>query len=124
MARWSISTARIPCSWPDSADESLAPRVAALDLHPTGPMWGEGGKQPAGRWQRWRRRSQQVSRRCWSVLPRPGPRARGAVLRVVLRDLRCGWDGDTLLLEFELRGGSFATAVLREIVDVDGEDES
>ncbi len=108
----------------DTTDESLAPRVAALDLHPTGPMWGEGGKQPGGSVAAL---EASIAAGFPPLLERvAAARAEGArrSLRVVLRDLRCGWDGDTLLLEFELRGGSFATAVLREIVDVGGEDES
>lgn len=107
----------------DSSDDSLLPRVAALDLHPTGPMWGEGGKQPAGPVAA---QEAAIAAEFPPLLSRiAAARAEGSrrSLRVALRGLRCGWDGDTLLLEFELRGGSFATAVLREIVEVDAGDE-
>ena len=103
-------------------DASLTERAAALDLHPTGPMWGEGGKQPGA----------EVAALEAGIVAQFEPltariaaaRAEGArrSLRVALRGLRCGWEGDTLCLEFELRGGSFATAVLRELVDVGDED--
>lgn len=103
-------------------EATLAERVAALDLHPTGPMWGEGGKQPGAEVAAV---EAGIAAQFEPLLARiAAARAEGArrSLRVALRGLRCGWDGDTLCLEFELRGGSFATAVLRELVDVGDDD--
>ncbi len=105
----------------DGVDDVLRARVDALDLHPTGPLHGTGGPQPSGAVAELE--AAQAGR--WPELAAAIEAARAESarrpLRVALRDLRWDFDGDTLVVEFELRGGSFATAVLRECIDVDGE---
>jgi tRNA pseudouridine13 synthase len=101
----------------DQPDATLAARVAALDLHPTGPLQGEGGPQPAGDVAALEQQVLAQYGELGAVVLRSRVEAARRPLRVALRHLEAGFDGDTLQLGFELRGGSFATAVLREIVD-------
>jgi tRNA pseudouridine13 synthase len=98
-------------------DDTLAARVAALDLHPTGPMHGNGGPQPNGDIAGRERDVLCSYADLCAALGAANVEGARRPLRVALRELQYGFDGDTLQLRFMLRGGSFATAVLREIVD-------
>lgn len=106
-------------------DSALEARVAAGDLHPTGPLWGEGGLRPAGAV---RAAEVEVAGQFPEVLALvAAARAESArrALRVAVRDLAWRWDeaGAALTLEFGLRGGGFATSVVREIFFCDDDDE-
>jgi tRNA pseudouridine13 synthase len=101
----------------DGLDATLSARVAALDLHPTGPLHGEGGLQPAGDVAALEQQVLAQYGELGAAILQSRVEAARRPLRVALRQLEAGFDGDTLQLGFELRGGSFATAVLREIVD-------
>jgi tRNA pseudouridine13 synthase len=106
-------------------DEELLQRVARLDLHATGPLWGSGEPGVAG----------SVSALEASVIgDHPGIAERLKSLRVghARRALRARvselrWqqpDERTLSLEFTLGRGVFATSLLRELVrtpESDGE---
>lgn len=98
-------------------DEQLARRVAALDLHATGPLHGIGGSPPGGTPGQLEQRVLARAAPITAAIEAAGPRAARRPLRVALRNLRWAFEGNTLMLEFELRGGSFATAVLREFVE-------
>lgn len=103
-----------PAQEPDALLES---RCAAHDLHPTGPLWGRGEPGTSGEcraleegvlasWAHWR-----------AGLERAGLRQERRALRAPVRDLR--WDvpeAGSLRLQFSLDRGSYATAVLRELV--------
>ncbi len=97
-------------------DAALAQRVAALDLHPTGPLHGSGGLQPSGAVAELEQRLLIGAAPLRQAIDAAGVQAARRPLRVALRDLRWAFEGDTLVLGFELRGGSFATAVIREFV--------
>jgi len=108
----------------DAGDAGIATRLAALDLHPTGPLPGRVGRALAARsasaeleaavllpWTHW-----------VEGLARLGVDAERRALRVVVRDLHWTWGEADLTLAFSLTGGSYATAVLRELVDTDAPD--
>jgi tRNA pseudouridine13 synthase len=103
----------------DAAAE--APRAAAFDISPTGPMFGCRMTEPAG----------SVREREWQLLAAEGItpdsfnltgglRMEGErrPLRVPLLEPKAGLDAEGLVLEFGLPRGSYATAVLREIMKV------
>ncbi len=98
-------------------DTTLAERVATLELHPTGPLHGLGGPQPEG--GPGALESEVLARATPIVraIEAAGAQAARRPLRVALRDLRWAFEGDTLTLGFELRAGSFATAVVRELIE-------
>jgi tRNA pseudouridine13 synthase len=103
----------------EALDAALQERLDTLDIHPTGPMWGEGGCGIEGdmadfettiaarypEFLEWLRADRLAAAR------RP--------LRVAVRELSVGiHDDGTPILNFTLRSGSFATTVLREFIDV------
>ncbi|MFM8480703.1 MAG: tRNA pseudouridine(13) synthase TruD [Gammaproteobacteria bacterium] len=101
-------------------DESIATRLAALDIHPTGPLYGRGESGVSGdiaalEAELIDRFPQAVAR-----LERDRLEASRRPLRVAVRDLELSWlESDrTPVLSFRLRPGSFATTVLRELIDL------
>jgi tRNA pseudouridine13 synthase len=101
----------------ESLDESIISRCAALDVHPTGPLWGRGVLAT-------RARPLEVETLVASELPQPcalvveaGMEQERRALRLAVRDLTCERCADSILFGFRLTRGSFATAVLRELVD-------
>jgi tRNA pseudouridine13 synthase len=95
----------------------LTERLAQLQVHPTGPMWGVGELMSRGA-------CLQLEQRIGAQLPAPceftiasGLRQERRSLRLKVRDLQ--WEREAegaAVLRFWLRSGSFATAVIREIL--------
>jgi tRNA pseudouridine13 synthase len=104
----------------DTVDEEIASRCVALDIHPTGPLWGRG--VPASRDRVLATETTvaaQFPREC-SLVEQAGMDQERRALRLAVRELE--WrreDGGTVFLAFRLVKGSFATTVLREIVDAE-----
>jgi tRNA pseudouridine13 synthase len=105
----------------DAVDTTLEERIAALDVHPTGPMWGEG--EPPSR-----ARIHDLEQQVASTLAEPcalvaaaGMKQERRGLRLAVREL--GWqrEGNDVVVRFWLTKGSFATTVLRELFETDGE---
>jgi tRNA pseudouridine13 synthase len=101
----------------DAVDTEIQRRVAAFDIHPTGPLWGRGTSPVSGA-------SLALER---SVIARHEEWCRGlemAGLNHERRSLRLpvkamSWlqpEAGTLQVGFELPAGAYATAVMREIV--------
>jgi len=87
-------------------DDELRERCAALDIHPTELLWGDGSAEeaaPPGH-DNWLRALSKA---------RVKPARRSLRLRVL--DLKWQLDDETLTLSFGLSRGAFATSVLREL---------
>lgn len=94
----------------------LSARVARLEVHPTGPMWGSGELMTAGPVREMEERiGLELARPC-QFLVDAGLRQERRSVRLRVRDLTWEQDPQGVLLRFWLRSGSFATAVLREIL--------
>lgn len=100
-------------------DVSLAARLDALDVHPTGPLWGRGDPPGDGPGKL----LEQTVAASFPVyaagLAAAGLEQERRALRVRVRDLVWQLDGAVLELAFELPAGAYATAVLRELLAVD-----
>ena len=100
----------------EAGDAALPERLAALEIHPSGPLWGRGGDlgdTPAGAYER----ACLAPYAAWREgLERFGLEADRRALRARAVDLAWALDGDVLELTFELPAGCFATALLREMV--------
>ncbi len=100
-----------------SADAELQARADALDLHPTGPLWGRGDIPVS---DACRQLEEQDLAACGSWqqgLAEAGLRQERRALRLVVEDLQWSWPTpDSLVLEFSLAAGCYATSVLRELV--------
>ncbi|MBS0367293.1 MAG: tRNA pseudouridine(13) synthase TruD [Proteobacteria bacterium] len=100
----------------DPADEALAPRLRALDLHPSGPLWGRGQPPASGA-------VRVAEERCAAAVPRwrdlcesAGMEQERRALRMAVRDLELVVEESAVLLRLRLARGCFATAVLRELL--------
>lgn len=101
----------------DDMDEALTARAAAMDLHPTGPLWGEG-EPPTGGAVRALECAVAAPFGPWlSGLARYEMRQERRALRVRVRDLVARQAPEGLRLELALPASAYATTVLREILD-------
>ncbi|MGI9318593.1 MAG: tRNA pseudouridine(13) synthase TruD [bacterium] len=102
----------------DGSDPSVVDRIQRHDLHITGPMWGRGEIPTRGTVAEFEIESVRKIRLLPDGLERFGLHQQRRALRVLPRNL--SWQlkkGHECCLEFSLGRGSFATALLREIVD-------
>ena len=112
---WSLAGSR---SWfgPEPFTEVLAERLARADIHPSGPLWGQGESPTQGEAGVLEREIGAV----FSDLAEGVAAARmdqeRRPLRLLPKDLKWRWLGDDALeLSFELPAGAYATVVLREL---------
>ena len=113
---WSLAGSR---SWfgPEPFDDVLAARLAQGDIHPSGPLWGQGespATDAAGELER------DAANQCVDLaegLAAARMDQERRPLRLLPKDLRWRWlDDETLELSFELPAGAYATVVARELV--------
>jgi tRNA pseudouridine13 synthase len=103
----------------DSIDDEIRRRLESFDIHPSGPLWGRGLPETAGRVLD---RELEVAREfagAADLLAGEGLLQERRALRCAVHDLEVESDAATLSLSFRLGRGQFATAVLREICDFD-----
>ena len=131
---------------PEALDETLKARLAAFDIHPSGPLWGRGEPQAQGEAAALERR---LAERCPELcrgLEACGLSQERRALRLRVSDLKAyawpvgagaagaprapgsraglaptgraesGGERD-LVIEFSLTSGAYATSVLRELVN-------
>jgi tRNA pseudouridine13 synthase len=117
------------------ASGELPARLQTLDISPSGPLWGRGMMQAAGRTAEVERESLDASGLDFQLVTTNSYSPEGArrPLRVPLRDpmIESGIDehGQYIRVAFDLPRGAYATIVLRELMKndqseptVDGED--
>jgi tRNA pseudouridine13 synthase len=99
-----------------TVDDTLRGRCRELDVHPTGPMWhgdallstGAIAELEAGVAQRYQALANGLAKAGLEPERRP--------LRVPVRELSWSIEGSDVHLQFRLQRGSFATAVLHELI--------
>jgi tRNA pseudouridine13 synthase len=99
-----------------SVDEVLARRCEELDIHPTGPLWGMNSTSSgaiAGLEAQVAAGFPEFS----ALLGRERVEAERRPLRMRVNDLTCSDEDGNVRLTFRLSRGSFATAVLHELID-------
>lgn len=97
-------------------DETLAARCARLEIHPTGPLWGAGEPgTAAGVLELERRVGRELAAEC-ALCAAAGMAQERRSLRLRVEELECTAEPAAVVLRFRLTRGSFATAVLRELV--------
>ena len=101
-----------------TADADIDARLATMDLHPTGPMWGDGDPIASGEalaleqsvlsgWAEW----------C-DGLGTAGLKSARRALRVPLAELEVGLEtSQRLMIAFVLPAGAYATMAVRELID-------
>lgn len=95
------------------------PRLAALDLHPTGPLWGQGEPAVGADTLALELTQAAAEPELVAWLAAAGLKQERRVLRLPISGLTWHYpSADCLELEFTLPTGCFATAVLRELVEL------
>jgi tRNA pseudouridine13 synthase len=103
---------------PEPWTEALAQRLAAFDIHPTAPLWGEGELRSSGQAQTLELEALQGSDALAlrAGLERAGLRQQRRATRLRPDGLHWSWpEPDVLRLSFALPPGCYATSVLDEI---------
>lgn len=97
-------------------DETLEARCARLEIHPTGPLWGAGEPATgAGVLGLETRVGGELASEC-ALCAAAGMAQERRSLRLRVAELACEAEPAAAVLRFRLTRGSFATAVLRELV--------
>ena len=105
--------------FPAGEAECSDPRLAILDLHPTGALWGEGGSVATGDCAALENAIAGEHQALCSWLARAGLAQERRILRLPIGGLTWHYpEPDILQLEFVLPAGCFATVVVRELVDL------
>lgn len=103
---------------PVERDAALAARAAAMDVHSTGPLWGEGEPRIAGAVQALECAVAERHADLVAGLVAAGLKHERRSLRLPVRELVWSWESDALVLRFWLPAGAYATSVLHELGDV------
>ncbi len=103
----------------DALDSTLADRAAQLDIHPTGPLWGRGAPATKHRIADLETHTAADFAQPCALTVDAGMDQERRALRLAVREL--AWerepDAKTIVIRFRLTRGSFATTVLRELID-------
>jgi tRNA pseudouridine13 synthase len=108
----------------DDVDSVLRSRLDSFDIHPSGPLWGQGRPPTTGPV---REREEAVAGRhpdMADCLVSAGLKQERRSLRLPVRDFRWRLGQGEMELEFRLPRGAFATTVLSEILEVVGDSVS
>ncbi len=99
--------------------ECLDPRLAELDLHPTGPLWGDGASPAQGGTFALEQCSAAAEPQLTAWLAQADMAHERRILRLPISGLTWHYpEPDILQLEFVLPAGCFATALVREIIEL------
>lgn len=113
---WSLAGSH---SWfgPEAYTPTLAARLAEGDIAPSGPLWGEGEPPSTDAASALERGIAAAHPDLVAGLAAARMRHDRRALRLLPRELRWHWpEPDTLELSFELPAGSYATVVVRELL--------
>ena len=98
-------------------DPTLPERCSRLEIHPTGPLWGQGPLSSGGRINALETEVSARYCQACTLTEQAGMRQERRALRLAVRELQWQRDSAGIVISFRLTRGSFATTVLREIVD-------
>jgi tRNA pseudouridine13 synthase len=113
---WSLAGSR---SWfgPEPFNDTLAARLALGDIHPSGPLWGQGEPPTTSVVGDLEREIAGAYSDLTEGLVAARLEQERRPLRLLPNDLRWRWlDDETLELGFELPAGAYATVVARELI--------
>lgn len=101
----------------DEVNDELQQRLQRMDIHPSGPMWGQGDLPCRGQVAELEHRIAENFVDFRQGLEQADLRQERRALRLQVADLAWSWlDATTLELRFGLGRGEYATAVVRELV--------
>lgn len=101
----------------DGSDPTLEQRLADLDVHPTGPLWGRGPLATQAAAHELETSILSAYNDWCKGLERAGLEQDRRALRIAVPDLEIAWLDDTdVVVQFSLPSGCYATTVLRELI--------
>lgn len=106
---------------PEPFGDTLAARLAAFDIHPTGPLWGEGELRSSGAAREVELLVLQgdTANRLRNGLEGAGLKQERRALRLRPQDMAWRWLDDAALeLAFALPPGCYATTIMRELGEI------
>lgn len=115
---WSLAGSR---SWfgPEPFTDALAQRLASGDIHPSGPLWGQGEPPATGEAGALEREVGALHADLAQGLATARMDQERRPLRLLPKALHWRWlAADALELSFELPAGAYATVVVREVAAV------
>lgn len=99
-------------------DDGLQKRLAEFDIHPSAPLWGKGGLKTSAESEALENRVLNEYPALKAGLEKYGLRQQRRATRLIPEGLEYEWlAADALKLTFSLIRGSFATVVLRELLN-------
>lgn len=106
---------------PDPGDASLTQRVADLEIHPSGPLVGREDSTTTGDARAFEERILSQQKPLVDGLRATGLETQRRPLRLIPQQLEWTFSGDDQLeLRFDLPTGSYATTVIRELIEIKG----
>jgi tRNA pseudouridine13 synthase len=106
-----------------AVDDELRRRLSIFDIHPSGPLWGRGVPETQGQALQHELEAARELASVADLLAAGGLTQERRALRCAVRDLSVERDASTLTLSFSLGRSQYATAVLREICELEGAPE-
>jgi tRNA pseudouridine13 synthase len=101
---------------PEPFSDELAQRLAALDIHPTGPMWGAGELRTQDDVSALEYKIAEQYPELCTGLAKADLRQERRALRLLAKNMHWQFLADDILqLSFELPPGAYATSVLAEL---------
>jgi tRNA pseudouridine13 synthase len=101
-----------------AVDDEMRQRLAAFDIHPSGPLWGRGDLPTEGQALRHEMEAAEAFKEIADLLVAENLAQERRSLRCAVRDLVVEAESGTITLSFTLGRGQFATSVLREICEL------
>ena len=102
----------------DAVDDEMRQRLAAFDIHPSGPLWGRGDLLAEGLARGHEMEAAEAFKEIADLLVAENLAQERRSLRCAVRDLVVEAESGTITLGFTLGRGQFATSVLREICEL------
>lgn len=105
---------------PDNLHGDEVDRVASGALELTAPLWGEGEIMSVNEVRRFEQEIISQESELASDLEKLGLRQERRVIRLTPQEATLAWENETeLVLNFDLPKGTYATTVLRELIDIE-----
>jgi tRNA pseudouridine13 synthase len=102
----------------DQIDPSISHRIEQRDIYLSAPMWGKGDLASQSEALQFEQDFAQQHPAVTQTLEDLGLKQERRAINLFPNELEWSWVDDTLNLRFSLPSGTFATSVLREVIDV------
>lgn len=103
----------------EAIDDELSARLQTNDVHPSGALWGRGDPPSRGKVLAMEKRVAKQAEGLAEGLAAAGLKQERRSLRLLPQTITWHWENEhTLMLQFVLPAGAFATSVLRDLIEV------